>query len=150
MYPPIALGSDSAGTVLRHAIAAEFTARGISFLDYGSDTDEPHYPTIGRAVAEAVRAGRHERAILCCGTGIGMCIVANKVPGVYAALCHDVYSAQRARKSNNAQVLTLGGRVIAPHLALAIVDAWLESEFEGGRSTAKLEEVANLERDTFR
>ncbi len=147
---PIALGSDSAGAPLRRSIMAWFDEHDIPYVDYGHDSDSPHYPTVGRAVAEAVSAGDHDRAILICGTGIGMSIVANKVPGVYAALCHDVYSAQRARKSNNAQVLALGARVIGPEVALTIVEAWLQSEFEPGRSAVKLEEIAELEHHTFR
>lgn len=146
----IALGSDSAGAPLRRLIMGWLDERGIGYVDYGFDTDTPHYPTVSRTVAEAVRAGEHERAILLCGTGIGVSIVANKVPGIYAALCHDVYSARRARKSNNAQVLAMGARVIGPELALTIVDAWLDSEFEPGRSTPKLQEISELERDAFR
>jgi ribose 5-phosphate isomerase B len=83
--------------------------------------------------AEAVARGEHERAILVCGTGVGMSITANKVPGVRAAQCHDVFSAERARKSNDAQVLTMGQRVIGPERAKTVVDAWLESEFGGAR-----------------
>ncbi|HTU02457.1 MAG TPA: RpiB/LacA/LacB family sugar-phosphate isomerase, partial [Candidatus Sulfotelmatobacter sp.] len=81
------------------------------------------------------------RGILMCGTGIGMAITANKVPGVRAATCHDTYSAERARKSNNAQILTMGARVIGPELAKTIVDAWLASEFEGGGSAPKVEKI---------
>jgi ribose 5-phosphate isomerase B len=147
---PIGVGSDSAGASLRRLILGWLDERGVRYTDYGHDEELPHYPTVGRTVAEAVRAGTHGRAILICGTGIGMSIVANKVPGVYAALCHDVYSAQRARRSNNAQVLTMGARVIGPEHALTIVEAWLQSEFEPGRSTPKLEEISELERATFR
>jgi ribose 5-phosphate isomerase B len=92
-----------------------------------------------------VASGLHDRAILCCGTGIGMSIAANKVSGVYAANCHDVYSAQRARKSNDAQILTLGQRVVGKELALVVVDAWLESEFEAGASASKVEEIRSRE-----
>ena len=86
----------------------------------------------------AVAAGSEERGVLLCGTGIGMSIVANKVPGIRAALCHDAYSAERAVKSNNAQILTMGARVIGPELAKTVVDAWLRSEFEGGGSAPKV------------
>jgi ribose 5-phosphate isomerase B len=97
-------------------------------------------------VAEAVARGEHERAILCCGTGIGMSITAKKVSGVRAAQCHDVFSAERARKSNNAQVLTMSQRVIGPELAKTIVDAWLESEFSGGSSARKVAKREEIDR----
>ncbi|MGX2012762.1 RpiB/LacA/LacB family sugar-phosphate isomerase, partial [Enterobacter asburiae] len=83
----------------------------------------------------------HDRGILICGTGIGMSIVANKVPGVRAAQCHDTFSAERARKSNNAQIITLGARVIGPELGKKIIQAWLESEYEGGGSASKVERI---------
>jgi ribose 5-phosphate isomerase B len=146
MTGAIALGSDGAGAGLRRAIAAHLTGRGIEILDYGVDDDSVFYPSIAVAVAERVAAGDHERAILICGTGIGVAIAANKVPGVYAAVCHDAYSAERARKSNNAQVLALGERVIGAELALVLVDIWLASEFDVARSGHKVAELAELER----
>jgi ribose 5-phosphate isomerase B len=97
-------------------------------------------------VAEAVAKGEHDRAILCCGRGLGMSIIDNKVPGVRAAQCHDVYSAERARKYKNAQVLTMGQRVIGPELAKTVVDAWLESEFAGGSSARKVEKMEEIDR----
>ena len=97
-------------------------------------------------VAEAVARGEHERAILVCGTGVGKSITANKVPGVRAAQCQDVFSAERARKSNDAQVLTMGQRVIGPELAKTIVDAWLESEFGGGSSARKVQKMEEVDR----
>ena len=89
----------------------------------------------------AIKQGEHDRGILICGTGIGMSIVANKVPGVRAAQCHDTFSAERARKSNNAQIVTLGARVIGSELAKKIIQAWLEAEYEGGGSAAKVERI---------
>jgi ribose 5-phosphate isomerase B len=141
----VALGSDDAGAVLRQAIRSHLEGRGVDVADYGVDDAAEAYPSVAFRVAELVAAGTHERAILCCGTGIGMAIAANKVPGVYAANCHDVYAAERARKSNNAQVLTLGERVIGVQAALAVVDAWLASEFEAGASAAKVAEIAARE-----
>jgi D-erythrulose 4-phosphate isomerase len=88
------------------------------------------YADLSAKVASAVMDGSAERAILCCGTGIGVCISANKIPGIRAALTHDTYSAERAAKSNNAQIITMGARVIGPELAKAIVDMWLASEFD--------------------
>jgi ribose 5-phosphate isomerase B len=137
----IAVGSDEAGAVLRHAIVRHLRELGHPVADYGVDDDSQPYPSIAFEVAERVAAGTHDRAILCCGTGVGMAIAANKIPGVYAANCHDVYSAQRARKSNDAQILTLGERVVGREAALVIVDAWLASDFEAGRSKAKVDEI---------
>jgi ribose 5-phosphate isomerase B len=142
----IAVGSDDAGAGLRHAIVRHLRELGEAVVDYGVDDDSQSYPSIAFAVAEQVAAGTHDRAILCCGTGIGMSIAANKVPGVYAANCHDVYSAQRARKSNDAQILTLGERVVGTEAALVIVDAWLASEFEAGRSEEKVDAIRARER----
>jgi ribose 5-phosphate isomerase B len=142
----IALGSDDAGAGLRAAIREHLEARGHAIVDYGVDDASEAYPAVAFRVAELVASGTHARAILCCGTGIGMAIAANKVPGVYAANCHDVYAATRARKSNNAQVLTLGGRVIGTEAALVVVDAWLASEFEAGASAAKVAQIDARER----
>jgi len=93
--------------------------------------------------------GECEQAILICGTGIGMSITANKVPGIRAAVCHDVYSTQRARKSNDAQIMCLGARIIAPELAKCLVNTWLESSFEGGGSTPKVARIKQLEDKTI-
>jgi ribose 5-phosphate isomerase B len=106
----IAIGFDNAAFELKDVLAAHLREGGYEVKDFGTDPDHPaDYPDVAVEVAEAVARGEHERAVLCCGTGLGMSITANKVPGVRAAQCHDVYSAQRARKSNNAQVLTMGG-----------------------------------------
>jgi ribose 5-phosphate isomerase B len=142
---PIVLGSDDAGAPLRRVIADHLTARGTEVMDLGTDDAVRAYPAIAQDAVGHITDGSADRVILVCGTGIGMSIAANKFPGVYAALCHDTYSARRARKSNNAQVLTMGARVVGAQLALEIVDAWLESEFEGGRSLSKVEAVAALE-----
>jgi ribose 5-phosphate isomerase B len=142
----IGLASDDAGAALRARVAEHLHGHGHEVLDTGVDDGSRAYPSIAFEVAENIRDGLYPRAILICGTGIGVAIAANKVPGVYAATCHDTYSAQRARKSNNAQILTMGARVVGPELALAIVDAWLESEFEGGRSAAKVDELVAGER----
>jgi ribose 5-phosphate isomerase B len=158
---PILLGADDAGLGLLEIIAADLAARGVAVETVrpddlgpaGSATDasrpgieDVDYPDVAEHVAVAIRDGRADRAILICGTGIGMAIAANKVLGVRAALAHDVYSAERARKSNNAQVLTMGARVIGPEAAKTVVHAWLESEFAGGASTRKVEKIDDLER----
>ncbi len=138
----IALGCDEAGLPLMDVVRQQLKDKGIEIVDYGvHSTDPVDYPDIAVQAAEAVADGSCDRGILICGTGIGMCITANKIPGVRAALCHDTYSAERARKSNDAQVLTMGARVIGPELAKTIVDVWLESEFAGGHSTPKVEKM---------
>ncbi|OON39037.1 ribose 5-phosphate isomerase B [Izhakiella australiensis] len=143
----IAIGADDAALELKNLIKAFLQEKNIAVSDYSSDarTDNTMYPDVAYSVATAIKEGQFERGILICGTGIGMAIVANKVPGVRAAQCHDTYSAERARKSNNAQVITLGARVIGPELAKTIVNAWLNSEFEGGGSTAKVDKIGHYE-----
>ena len=96
-------------------------------------------------MAEAVARGEHERAVLICGTGLGMAITANKIPGVRAATAHDPYSAERARKSNDAQIITMGARIIAPRVAEKVLDHWLASEFEGGRAAPKVEKMKAID-----
>ena len=105
------------------------------------------YPDIAYAVATAVASGKHERGILICGTGIGMAITANKIPGIRAAVCHDVYSTERSRKSNDCQIMTLGARIIADELAKMMVKTWLDSEFQGGGSTQKVERINAIDRE---
>jgi ribose 5-phosphate isomerase B len=141
--PKVAIGSDDAGFVLKEQVKAHLIAQGIEVVDYGCDGPDPvDYPDVALALARDIAAHRAERGILICGTGIGMAITANKVPGVSAAQAHDPYSAARARKSNNAQILTMGARVIASELAKSIVDVWLASEFEGGNSARKVGKIA--------
>jgi ribose 5-phosphate isomerase B len=139
--PAIAVGADDAGAPLKERLAAYLAERGYQIKDYGNGAGQD-YPDVAAEVAEAVARGEHDRALLVCGTGLGMAIAANKIPGVRAATAHDPYSAERARKSNNAQVLTMGARVIAPEAAEVVLDHWLTAEFEEGRSTPK---VAKLE-----
>ena len=144
MQRPIAIGSDDVGAGLKEVIAEYLKEKGCEVRDYG-ETDYADYPDVAKAVASAVARGEHERAILVCGTGIGMAITANKIPGVRAAQAGDPYSAERARKSNNAQVLTLGSRVLGPELAKKIVEHWLASEFEGGRSAPKVAKMQAID-----
>jgi len=142
----IALGADDAAYELKETIKKYLQERGIEVTDYGVyDTQPSLYPDIAVKVAEAIAGGKHERGILMCGTGLGMAITANKVPGIRAATCHDTYSAERARKSNDAQILTMGARVIGPELAKTVVDAWLKSEFQGGGSTQKIARITEYE-----
>ncbi len=142
----LGIGSDEAGFALKELIKQHLAQQGIEVSDYGSASADPvDYPDVAVAVARDVAAHRLERGILICGTGIGMAIAANKVPGVYAAQAHDTYSAERARKSNNAQILTMGARVIGSELAKQIVDAWMRSEFAGGTSALKVGKIAAIE-----
>ena len=143
-----AIGSDDAGFPLKEIIRAYLQDRGVEMRDFGVSSAAPSdidYPDVARAVAEAVASGQEERAILVCGTGIGMAMTANKIPGVRAAQAHDVYSAERARKSNDAQVLALGARVIGPELAKSVVDAFLAADFAGGASTRKVEKMRRID-----
>lgn len=142
----IALGADDAGYPLKEVIRAYLEAQAIPYEDYTPSSFEGvDYPDVALHVAQAVARGDHHRAILICGTGIGMAIAANKVPGVYAAQAHDTYSAERARMSNNAQVLTMGARVIGPELAKSIVQTWIHAEFHGGSSARKVAKIEQFE-----
>jgi ribose 5-phosphate isomerase B len=140
----IAVGADEAGAPLKEHLASYLRQRGYQVRDYGNGTGLD-YPDVAAEVAEAVARGEHDRALLVCGTGLGMAITANKVPGIRAATAHDPYSAERARKSNDAQVLTMGARVIAPQAAEKVLDHWLASEFEGGPSAAKVDKVKQVD-----
>ncbi len=140
----VALGADSAGKPLLDVIAAHLARR--SDLTVADLSEPGYYADVAAKVAHAVLAGEHERAVLFCGTGIGVCISANKVPGVRAALTHDTYSAERAAKSNNAQIITMGARVIGPELAKAVVDVWLASDFDPlGPSAANVAAIDRLD-----
>jgi ribose 5-phosphate isomerase B len=140
----IAVGADDAGAPLKERLADYLRRQGYQVEDFGNG-EGVDYPDVAAAVAEAVARGRHDRALLVCGTGLGMAITANKVPGVRAATAHDPYSAERARKSNDAQVLTMGARVIAPEAAEKVLDHWLASEFEGGPSTGTVDKVKQVD-----
>ena len=143
----IALGCDEAGFDLKQIISAKLKELGHSTEDYGCyDKNPVLYPDIGRKVAEAIAAGKHERGILICGTGIGMCITANKIPGVSAAVCHDSFSAVRSRCSNNAQIMCIGARVIGNELAKQLLEIWLSNDFSGGGSTDKVEMINEIEK----
>lgn len=142
----IGLGSDHNGFLLKQELLSFLEERGEEVGDFGTYSDAPvDYPDIAAAVAQALRAGRVERGILICGTGLGMAIAANKIPGVYAAPVTDVYAARKARESNNAQVVTLGAQLVDVPLAFAIVEAWLQAEFQGGRSSPKVAKIRCLE-----
>jgi ribose 5-phosphate isomerase B len=144
----IVLGSDHFGYPLKETLRKYLLDLGHEPVDLGCFTAEDvvDYPDVAVVLAEKIASGEFERGILVCGTGIGMAITANKVPGVRAACCHDPYSAERARKSNDAQILTMGAEIVGPALGRQLLDHWLASEFGGGRSAAKVEKIKQLDR----
>ena len=134
----IAIGSDHGGFALNQEIMEHLNKRGLEYKDFGTYSEAScDYPVYGRAVAKAVAAGEYEFGILICGTGIGVSITANKVPGIRAALCGDCFSAQATREHNDANILALGARVTGPGLALKIVDTFLDTPFSGEERHAR-------------
>ncbi len=143
----IAIGCDPNAAELKEVVKQHLTDLGYEYEDYGSE--DPIYANVGIKVAEQVAAGVHERGILICGTGIGMCIAANKVPGAYAALCADAYSAERSVKSNNANIMTMGSQVTGSELAKSLVSIWMSSEYApGGRSQPKIQRIYDYAKDS--
>ena len=139
----IAVGSDHGGIHLKNHIREYLTAKGIEVLDCGTYTEEStDYPDYAAKVCQAINTGEAERGILVCGTGIGISIAANKIHGIRAALCGDVFSAQMSREHNNANVLCMGERVIGVGLAEMITDTWLQGEFAGGRHERRVDKIA--------
>jgi len=131
---------------LKEAIKPFLRGLGHEVQDFGThDETSVDYPEFGEAVASAVAEGGADRGILVCGTGIGMCMVANKHPGIRAALCHDLYTARLSREHNDANILVLGGRVVGKGLALEMVRVWLETEFLGGRHSRRLQKMREWE-----
>jgi ribose 5-phosphate isomerase B len=144
----IVIGADHFGLPLKNILRDYLAGLGYTVKDAGVTTDEPvDYPDIGAAVAEAVSRGEFDRGILVCGTGAGMAIVANKVPGIRAVCINDPYTAERAVASNDAQIVTLGSQVVGPGAAVKLIDIWLESEFQGGRSAAKVEKIRKIDEE---
>jgi ribose 5-phosphate isomerase B len=142
----LAIGCDEAACELKELLKTHLLAEGHDVTDFGTHDCAPVlYPDVAFEVAERVAKGDFERAVLLCGTGIGMAISANKVPGIRAAQCHDTYSAERASRSNDAQIVTLGARVVGAELAKAIVDSWLRCHFDGGRSIPKVRRIEEYE-----
>ncbi len=135
----IAIGSDHGGFELKEEIRGLLTGLGHQVMDVGCHSpDSVDYPIQGREVAESVASGRCERGVLVCGTGIGMSIVANRVPGIRATLCHDLFTARMGREHNDSNILCMGGRVIEPGLAKEMVKVWLMTPFKGGRHSRRI------------
>ena len=146
----LAIGCDEAAYRLKVVIKAHLAAHhpDIQVTDFGADEGAVVlYPDVAFTVADAVAKGDYDRGILVCGTGIGMAICANKVPGIRAAVCHDPFSTERSRKSNNAQIMCMGERVIGTELAKMLVDIWLSCDFAGGGSAPKVERINQLEQE---
>ncbi|KGR80168.1 ribose 5-phosphate isomerase B [Ureibacillus manganicus] len=142
----IAISSDHGGNNLRREIMELLDELQIQYEDFGPQTtDSVDYPDFAKPVAEGVASGEFERGILICGTGIGMSIAANKVKGIRCALVHDVFSAKATRNHNDSNILAMGERVIGPGLAREIVSTWLNTDFEGGRHTRRVEKISKLE-----
>ncbi len=142
----IALGSDHGGYALKEEIKKYLTEKEIPFADFGTDSEEScDYPEFAEKVCRSVLSGESEKGILCCGTGIGMSMAANKIRGIRCALCSEGYSAEMTRRHNDANVLALGGRVVGPGLALEIVEIFLKTPFEGGRHARRVSKVMALE-----
>lgn len=147
----IVIDADDAAFGLKKVIVEHLKNKGIEVedLNYNGIKSDATYPEVGYHLAKKVQAEKLDRAILICGTGLGMAMIANKLEGVFAGVCHDVYSAERLRASNNAQVLTMGARVVGDELAKTVVDAWLEAEYQGGRSAPKVDTMRKLEKESF-
>ena len=145
---PIIIGADHLGLPLKNALRDYLKELGYEVTDIGANSEDPvNYPDVAVELSEKIRDGKFTRGILVCGTGIGMAITANKVPGVRAAVIHDAYSAERARASNDAQVATFGSLVIGVSAAKKMLDVWLENEFTaGGRSQPKVDLINALDK----
>ena len=148
----LAMGCDEAGVGLRDYLRKkiENDPRVDELTDFGVPTDQDRtpYPRVGLAVAEDIREGKHDRGLLICGTGIGMAISANKVPGIRATTAHDIYSVERSVLSNNCQILALGARVLAPELAWTLVDRWLDLRFDASStSSEKVQLISDYEKE---
>jgi ribose 5-phosphate isomerase B len=144
----IAIGADHAGFALKQHLVKTLVDMGHEVDDFGTGNEEPvDYPPICAAVGRAVAEGRADRGIVLGGSGQGEQISANKVHGVRAALCNDLYTARLSRQHNDANVLSLGGRIVAPGLADEILELWLTTEFEGGRHARRVQQISDLENE---
>ena len=142
----IAVGSDHAAYELKEAIKEKLISEGHEVIDVGCDsTESVDYPKYGHAVGRAVASGEAERGIAVCGSGIGISIACNKVPGIRAALCTSVEMAEMCRRHNNANVVCMGARMISQELAFDIIDKWMTTEFEGGKHLRRINEIEDLD-----
>lgn len=149
----IVIGCDNAAVELKQHIIRLLEQENIPYEDIGvySEQDAEMYPdTAERVARRIIDSGYQKEGILLCGTGIGMAIAANKFPGIYAAVCHDIFSAERARLSNNTNIMTMGARIIGPELAKKIVKEWVHLEFKPGSSSPKVEKIKRFEHEYFK
>lgn len=143
----IALGCDHGGFILKEFLKAHLDKRGIAYRDFGPDTEESvDYPVYAEKVCRAIQSGECDGGILCCGTGIGMSMAANKFRGIRCALLSDPFCARLTKEHNNANVIAFGGRVTGTELAAACFDAWYDAEFLGGRHQRRIDLVASFEK----
>ena len=141
----IAIGCDHAGYELKEKVKAKMAAAGHQMIDVGTNsTESVDYPAYGHAVGRAVAGGQAERGIAICGSGIGISIACNKVPGIRAALCTSVEMAEMCRRHNNANVICMGARMISEELAFAMIDTWMTTEFEGGKHERRINELDDI------
>lgn len=146
----IAIGCDEAAFSMKEKVKEHLLSKGYEVKDFGVYDENPVlYPDIAMKVAVPVSKGEFDRGILICGTGIGMAMTANKVKGIRAAVCHDPFSTERSILSNNAQIMCMGARVIAPQLALMLVDQWLSLEFKECNSSQKIAKICEYEEGNF-
>ncbi|MFC1491637.1 ribose 5-phosphate isomerase B [Nitrospinota bacterium] len=144
---PVALASDHGGYRMKELVKSALDEAGVSYKDFGTTSEDScDYPDYAAPAARAVSEGESERAILCCGSGAGMAIVANKFPGVRAVNCYDEWSTLMSRQHNDANVMTIGGRSMEPDEARRLVRLWLETPFEGGRHSRRVSKITGLER----
>ncbi len=143
----IALGADHGGVLIKDAIKKYLDSEKIAYKDFGTfDEESIDYAPIAAQVAHSIINGEAERGILCCGTGIGMSIAANKVKGIRASVCTNAFCAEMTRRHNNSNILCLGGRVIDEKQAVELAKIYIETEFEGGRHQRRIDEIAAIER----
>ena len=146
MNKPIALGADHGGWALKEAVKQHLDALGVAYQDFGTYSEESvDYPDMSVPPCEAVVKGECEKALLFCGTGVGISIAANKVKGIRACCCSDTFSAKYTRMHNDANVLCMGGRVVGAGLACELVDVFLNTEFEGGRHARRIAKITEIE-----
>lgn len=146
----IALGNDHAGTGLKFIVKEHLEKQGYEVINLGTDdTASVDYPDYAKKVASAVKSGEAELGILICGTGVGMSIAANKFRGIRASLCGDCFSAEMTRRHNDSNILCLGARVTGSDLALRIVDIYLKTPFEGGRHSARVAKIKEIENEEY-
>ena len=142
----IAIGADHGGHSLKEAIKKHFDQENIHYKDFGSYTsDSVDYPDYALAVGKSILSGECTEGILCCGTGVGIAIAANKIPGIRAAVVGDCFTAQAAKEHNHSNILCLGGRVLGDGLAIRIVDTWMKASFSGGRHQKRIDRIREIE-----